>query len=621
MDGTSAMSFLYPAFLFGALAIAVPIVLHLLRRDAAPEVPFTAVRLLKRSPVERERKRRLRDIILLAARIVALVLLAAAFARPYVRGAAPPAVRVVAVDRSYSMGPAERFATALDLARDAIDDAGAGEQVAVVAFDDRAEVVAQPGSKEAAKAALGKLAPAFGATRYRALIDTAADLDAGGPGRLIVVTDLQLNGWEGEGRPRLPAGWQLEIRDAGAPPPNLAVTNVSVRADRVVVTVHDSQAATHPRKGQVAVSVDGREVARGEYSVRPGETSEVSVPMTPPAAGVLTVSIDDPGGLAADDVRHAVLGAPDAARVLVIGEGDRAGLYLSRALETAAADGQDRDALDVEVVPGARVSAMSAAEASNYAVVALLSTRGLDRKGRETLGERVRAGAGLFVAASADVEPAALAAFGDWRPPVNLSAQADTDVTLSATDHRHPIFRPFGALAANLGQARFERVWNVAPEGWSVIARFSNGTPALLERTFGKGRVLLFASDVDRRWNDFPLHPGFVPFAIESVRYARGDQSDKREFTVVEAPAGVPPGPGVHRRTGSDTVVVNVDPVEGRALRIAADDFVQMVERSPAGAAAAEIQARQTEDRQAYWQYGLLVMIAALVAESFVGRS
>ena len=35
------MSFLFPAFLAGSVAIAIPIVLHLLRRDVAPEVPFT----------------------------------------------------------------------------------------------------------------------------------------------------------------------------------------------------------------------------------------------------------------------------------------------------------------------------------------------------------------------------------------------------------------------------------------------------------------------------------------------------------------------------------------------------------------------------------------------------
>src|SRR4029453_2455947 len=100
------MSFLYPAFLLGALAVAVPVVLHFLRRDVAPDVPFSAVRLLPRSPIARSRRRRLRDLLLLAARVAALLLLAAAFARPYIAGAAatPGRIRIVAVDRSFSMG-------------------------------------------------------------------------------------------------------------------------------------------------------------------------------------------------------------------------------------------------------------------------------------------------------------------------------------------------------------------------------------------------------------------------------------------------------------------------------------------------------------------------------------
>ena len=86
------MSFLYPIFLAGAVAIALPIALHLLRRDVAPEVPFTAVRLLRRSPLEQTRRKRLRDLLLLLARVAALLLLAvavrsawacpAAFSRP-----------------------------------------------------------------------------------------------------------------------------------------------------------------------------------------------------------------------------------------------------------------------------------------------------------------------------------------------------------------------------------------------------------------------------------------------------------------------------------------------------------------------------------------------------------
>src|SRR5688572_22196092 len=123
------MSFLYPAFLIGALAIAIPIVLHLLRRDIAPEVPFTAVRLLRRAPIERSQRRRLREILLLTARVAALLLLAMAFARPFAASSATGALRIVAVDRSFSMGGSGRFERALTQARTAIDAAAVGEQV------------------------------------------------------------------------------------------------------------------------------------------------------------------------------------------------------------------------------------------------------------------------------------------------------------------------------------------------------------------------------------------------------------------------------------------------------------------------------------------------------------
>src|SRR5687768_846037 len=132
------MNFLYPAFLLGALAIAIPVVLHFLRRDLAPEVPFSAVRLLHQSPVARSRRRRVRDLLLLAARIGALLLLAAAFARPYVSDAAsaPSGIRIVAIDRSFSMSAPGRFARALELASREIDAAASGERVAIIAFDD-----------------------------------------------------------------------------------------------------------------------------------------------------------------------------------------------------------------------------------------------------------------------------------------------------------------------------------------------------------------------------------------------------------------------------------------------------------------------------------------------------
>ena len=99
-------SLLSPLFLVGALAAAVPVVLHLLKRNPEPRVKFAAVALLRHAPVEHTSTRRLRQIALLMLRVAALVLLALAFARPYFpSAAASPAagVTVVALDTSFSL--------------------------------------------------------------------------------------------------------------------------------------------------------------------------------------------------------------------------------------------------------------------------------------------------------------------------------------------------------------------------------------------------------------------------------------------------------------------------------------------------------------------------------------
>ncbi|HAK54501.1 MAG TPA: hypothetical protein DCP38_03310, partial [Acidobacteria bacterium] len=99
------VSFLVPAFLVGLAAAAIPIVLHLLKRETAVRRAFAAVFLIKRTPVEQAARRRLREWLLLALRVTALVLLALAFARPYLADTTAQfgGVTVVALDRSFSM--------------------------------------------------------------------------------------------------------------------------------------------------------------------------------------------------------------------------------------------------------------------------------------------------------------------------------------------------------------------------------------------------------------------------------------------------------------------------------------------------------------------------------------
>jgi hypothetical protein len=607
------MRFLTPLYLFGGALIALPIVLHWLRRDVAPEVPFTAVRLLTHTPIDRSRRRRLRDLLLLAARVLALLLLASSFARPYIVGARTASrSTVVAIDRSFSMTAPGRMERARELARQAIADASsAGDRIAVMAFDQRADVVAPFGTPADARLAIDQIQPGSGATRYAAAFDRAAELLSDeARGRLVIVSDLQRSGFDGDVA-TLPDSVELVVRDAGTTAGNVAVTDVRVEPRRLVATVRNFGSAA--RTVAVRAETGGHTLASKQIALQPEASSDVAFEGVTPA-GQFDVAIDDKDGYAADNVRYGYAANRSLPRVLIVtgSAGSGHGFYFSKALQAATDDGPD---FDVRLVTGSSFAAMSAAEIGQQSVIVLLSTHGIDRRVRDTLKSFLAAGHGLFIAAGPDVDSSVLSTLMDWTPELDAKERNASSV-LAATDLRHPIFRPFTAMAANLGQVSVEHLWQVdAGSNWRVVARYTDGDAALLERV--GGRILLFTSDVDRHWNNFPVHTAFVPFVQESVRYLGADSG---------GPSGVIPDasastakPGFYQ-VADRTMVLNVDIRESATERVAAADFPKLVPRTANDPQPARERAgQQAEARQNYWQYGLILMLGALVAESFVG--
>ena len=608
------MSFLSPLYLIGAALVALPIVLHLLRRDVAPPVPFTAVRLLRVSPIERSRRRRLRDILLLLARVAALLLLAGSFARPYVLGARTSTrTTVIAVDRSFSMSAPGVMEKARALAKQAVDEAG-GDRVLVVAFDQRADVVSASGAASDARVAIDDIRASFGATRYASAFDRAAELlPEGAPGRIVLVGDLQRSGFDGS-TAAMTEGLDLVVRDAGGPAGNLAVVDVHAAAKPLLATIRNYGAS--PRETDVRVQVAGRTEATRHVTVPAAASIDVPFDGLGSRAAV-DVAVSDTEGFEGDNVRYAINEARGAPRVLIVsgGPGSTSGFYLARALE---AEDESGAGFAVRTVHGPAFAAMTPQEVSAYSVVAIVSTHGLDRRVRESLLRLLGAGGGVLVAAAPDVDPAVLSTVLDWQPALTARDRENAGV-LAVTDLRHPVFRPFDAVAANLGQVSFQHAWQVPPASWHVIASYTQGVPALIERTAGQGRILLFTSDLDRRWNDFPLHPAFVPFVQEAVRYLGARAPETLTYLVADVPIGVPPHPGIIQAEGR-TLAVNIDVRESAIDRVTPAEFASHVTRVPAlPTRQPRRAAEQTEGRQGYWRYGLLLMLAALVAECFVG--
>ncbi|MFN7982886.1 MAG: VWA domain-containing protein [Vicinamibacterales bacterium] len=616
----------------GGLSIAGPIVLHLLKREPESRVPFSAVYLLRRAPVEQASKRRLRELLLLALRVAALLLLALAFARPFLASAVATSAgtTVVAIDTSLSMSAPGQFEKARQLAKQAITDAPLGHLVAVVGFADDARVVSQAsGDRVAAAAALDGLQAGAGRTRYRAGLNAAVDVLRGRPGTVVVVTDLQETGWDAGDRVEVPETVTVQVKDVGAPPANLAVTSARVAGDRIVATVRNGgpaivTAQVHLNVNDGTQPTDTRVAASTAVPIGAGQTA--SVAFSAPKARWSSVSVDDAAGAAADNTCYIVTDAALKASVLIVSTAGDLGhdaFYLEQALVAAGSDGR---AFSVEGAAAAELASWDQARLDAHTAIILLSTRALEHRGRELLSAYLKKGGGMLVAASADVDGDVLQEIlaGPHISIVTPGAAepgARTPRTWSATDVRHPVMRVFGVARGAMGLVQFQRVPVVRAPDCQQLARFTSGESALVDCPSGEGHAIVIASDLDNRANDFPLHATFVPFVHEAVHYLAGRQQRTSDYLVADVPAGVPPVPGIVPSPGGSgsLLAVNVDPAESDPARLSTDDFATAVTTLGKGAqSGVALQNQEQEERQHIWQYGLAAMLLVLALESVV---
>lgn len=622
------VSFLSPLFLIGAVAAAVPILLHLFHRRTEVVIDFPAVSLLTRAPVEQHRRRRLREILLLVLRIAALVLLALSFARPYGAGAVAPAsapMTVVVADTSMSLSAPGQIERVREAAQNAIRSAPASHAVALMAFADAATVVVPATTDRGlALAAVSQLTAGPGGTRYRTALARAAELVGAREGRVVVITDLQQAGWEVTDDGGLPDGVGVDVVTVPPPASNLAVTSAERRDRTVVATVQNY--GLESARVPVALMVDGKQIAAVTVDVAPLSATEAQLNGAIPATGAAQVVVDDAAGYQGDNIRHLVLEPRPPIEISVVvadPTGATGGLYVERALAVA---GGGRE-FKVDAVDGRVFSSWTAAAVSRQGAIVLAGTRTLDRTGRELVKNYLAAGGHVWLTLGPDTDLATLADvmgvnLGVTAEPITATGGA----IMVASDGRHPIFRPFLNPSGALGDVQVDQHRRLNDQaGRTVLARFSGGDAALTEQVVGQGRLLIFTSDLDNHWSRFPLSPAFVPFAVETARYLTTGRQQRQAWVLPDVPRGVAAAPGVATVSeGTATpylVAVNVNVRESSPATTSVEEFTAGIERtSRAGLPAPVNPAREIEDRQRWWQIGLLVMLAALAGEGLVGR-
>jgi hypothetical protein len=663
------MTFLTPLFLLGLAALAIPVLVHLTQRERTTVVEFPSLMFLKKIPYESVKRRRLRDLLLLALRAAALALIIAAFARPFLRGselvASGGGARevVVLLDRSYSMGSGDTWAQAQQAARRAVQGLTGLDRVSLVLFSSSAELVLRS-SADVSRVVeeIDRAQPSAGATRYAPALKVASSVlaESSLPRKeAVLVSDFQRVGWQPDEAFRLPSG--SAFTPVAVTPPsgvNLAVTPISVQRqrednqDRVVITGGVMNRGTEPASDvRVELEVDGRLAQSQTVTVAAASSASVTFPPLPmPPAGLRVVTRLPADLLAADNAFHAVLAPPTAVTVLLVGSGNRgdSDLYLTRALAIGdrprfEATSVQADSLSAETLARTRVVVLQDLPVGD-ALLARLRTF-------------VDGGGGLIIA----LGPKAQLPPADWLPATVGNVEDRTRgaaAKLSGFDYGHAVFEPF--RAPRTGDFSTTRIYGfrtlTARPSAATLARFDGGTPALVEGTLGRGRVLLWATTLDLSWSDLALKPVYLPFVHQLARQASGYREQPGWVTVGQAidvgtagASAVVLSPGGQRLSppeGGSALEVNEAGFydvrgarEGQSLKLVASN-VDLAESDPTPVDPAEVTVAVTgqpggtgpagevatvpdevqEQAQRIWWYLLFAGILLLIAESWLAR-
>jgi hypothetical protein len=593
------MSFLTGSLLFGLVAAAVPVIIHLLHRQRTVPVQWGAMQFLLEAPLQFRRRRKVDHWLLLLARIAMLALLAFLLARPLLRAAAlsplaPGAGADVAVVLDHSLSAGRKAgAEPAAASQESVFQRGArivesvasgmrpNDTLSVVLAEHRPDTSLTPVPVRSAGAPdvlnrLRQIKPGMTAAAVPDAVRAARELVARGPNAqkvVLVVTDDQRNAW----RIYDAAAWSAALGDRAGPAAtrvyslpvpaeanarDVVVGDLSVEPSVVGVKrpAQITATLTNSGPGDVAavaatLRVNGKEAGRQSFAdLKAGTSHTVRFDHTFADAGSNWVEVraDVDDALAADNTAVAAVNVRQRLPVLVIdgqltGAGNfRSSQFLLAAMQPVAEQSQASAALIQPKVVSA--GAADAEKLDDYAAVVVNDVPQLGGSAVESLASYARSGHGVWIVLGPRTDPALLAK--QLAQARLLTADFAEAKPLGATPPGVELKSPQNPTVALLAAAErnamtgavTRRWWRLTPRDGDeqvVLASSQGGDPLVIERPVGRngGRLVVWCTSADGAWNNWPLMPNFVPLVNETVFHLAGAGSPPAQSRVT---AGAP---------------------------------------------------------------------------------
>jgi hypothetical protein len=541
-------SFLNPWFWLGLFAIGAPIWLHLRRRKETNLIRFSALRFLDDNPEPRRSPLRLRDLLLFAARILALLLLIAAFAWPYIRSVNTVPVResrVYLLDNTLSHQVNDGFIHDRDRVAKELAEAGPEVQVAVVELVSTPRVVVSFGDdRQAAREKIEHLAPSFQRGSYLAAFRQANALLANSLGaekRIILLGDNQENQWnENVNTPPFLRNVEVELpKTTTKVLPNLSLSDP--RAQRIFLGDKSliNFTVKLSRVGQVGTAnvilrANGQVIFNRtlDLAKQPDTIMLQAQWEADPAAwlkGDVTVE-GTPDALPADNRVFFSLAPVVEGKVLLLAQSP----YLRLALSPEIMRGQ----WATRVLEPTKLAAELAGN-QDADVLCLESNYLQSSEARKLLWRYLTNGRGVLLLVNR-VTPAISGFLRElgFESEGNLRAPKDHPEKFQFVLSNHPIFHPFlSPDYGNLMDIKVNQYTRLHALEAVPLVFGERGEALFFQSTKAPGKLFVAAFGMDREHTTWPVHQTFVPFLDLALQAARIEDATPTTFEPAEMSA------------------------------------------------------------------------------------
>ena len=557
------MTFLNPAVLFGLLAASIPVLIHLFNLRKLKKIEFSTLTFLKELQKNRIRKIKLKQWLLLALRVLIILLLVLAFARPTLEGVAiggtTSAAKTTAVfilDDTFSMSVIDAKGSYLNQAKESIKELiknlQEGDEAALIFVSGKNKEDIKPSTNlTSLMKKVDVIEPAYSSGYLNDAIVKASEILAKSNNfnkEIYIFSDFQKSKIAKEGSlsnlsKLLDNKVKIYSFDyAGKEIYNVGIDDIKVETqifekDKPVVfnVTVTNYSSTKVSNLVVSLFINDERTAQQSVSLEPGASSVLTMESLIKKTGYDNVfaEIED-DEIMQDNRRYTTIFIPDKIPLMIFYDDEADTKFVDLAL-TSSGNSETFN------ISQKSLSQLLSVNLNQYDVVFIV---GSETTGSERLKQYVENGGGLFLfpgskTTSEDFQkmlnafnlPVVQGSFGE-------AGKDNNSVSFDKVEFNHPLF---SNLFNEQAKKRIESPdiyhhLRIDPQGRGInIITLMNGSSFLSEYKFGEGKILVLNTSPVLSWSDLPLKGIFPPLINKSVFYLASKNKEVEKYFAGDA--------------------------------------------------------------------------------------